>query len=103
MKIGISSTESDFETAGVDPRFGRCNFFIIYDTETKEYKAYPNPAKEAVGGAAMRAVEFLREKGVEKVITGNVGPNAESALGAAGIELVKGVTGKVKEAVERYK
>jgi len=101
MRVAVSATEVDYNVAGVDPRFGRCSYFIIYDTETGEWFSYPNPAKDAVGGAAIRAVEFLKGMGVEVVITGNLGPNAVSSLSSAGIRAITGVTGKVKEAVKR--
>ncbi|HDI83008.1 MAG TPA: dinitrogenase iron-molybdenum cofactor biosynthesis protein [candidate division WOR-3 bacterium] len=101
MRIAVSATEADYNVAGVDPRFGRCSFFVIYDTETGEWSSFPNPAKDAVGGAAIKAVEFLKSKNVDVVVTGNLGPNATSSLTAAGIRAITGVTGKVLNAVKR--
>ena len=42
-------------------------------------------------------------KGVKAVLTGNIGPNAHQVLSAAGIEVLTGVSGVVKEAIENYK
>lgn len=44
MKIAISSTGPDL-TDLVDPRFGRCSFYVFVDTETKESQAVKNTAR----------------------------------------------------------
>jgi len=103
MIIAVSATEADYNSAGVDPRFGRCTYFITYNTETDEWNSISNSAREAMGGAAIQAVDLLKKNGVDIIITGNLGPNATSALKAAGIEIIPGVTGKVKDAVESHK
>ncbi|PMP68903.1 MAG: dinitrogenase iron-molybdenum cofactor biosynthesis protein [Thermodesulfobacterium geofontis] len=82
----------------IDPRFGRCSYFIFYDTETKTYEVFPNKWKEAMGGAGTQAAQFVLEKGAKKIITGNVGPRAEAIFKLAGIEVVL-TSGKVKEVI----
>ena len=44
MKIAISSTGPDL-TDLVDPRFGRCPFYVFVDTETDEFQAIENTAR----------------------------------------------------------
>lgn len=102
MKICISSQGTTLD-AQVDPRFGRCQYFIIVDIDTLEYKAIKNPNIDAMGGAGIQSGQFMAEKHVKAVITGNVGPNAFQTLKAAGIDVITGASGSVKEAVERYK
>ncbi|NHW44216.1 MAG: dinitrogenase iron-molybdenum cofactor biosynthesis protein, partial [Candidatus Verstraetearchaeota archaeon] len=75
MKICVSATSNSLDSL-VDPRFGRCPYFIIVDSETMQYEAIPNPAVYAASGAGVQAVQLIVSKGVEVVITGNVGPNA---------------------------
>ena len=44
MKIAISSTGPDL-TDLVDPRFGRCSFYVFVDMETNEFLAVANTAR----------------------------------------------------------
>jgi len=102
MKICVTSKGDDLE-ADVDPRFGRCGYFIFVNIETGEFEAVPNPNTEAMGGAGIQSGQLVAGKDVKAVITGNVGPNAFQTLQAAGIEVVTGASGTVKDAVEKYK
>jgi predicted Fe-Mo cluster-binding NifX family protein len=101
MKITISSQGQDLD-AMVDPRFGRCPYFIIYDTETKETEVLSNPALEATGGAGILAAQLVADKGVEVVITGNVGPNAFQTLNQAKIKIFGGATGTIKDSLKKF-
>ncbi|MDD3792087.1 MAG: NifB/NifX family molybdenum-iron cluster-binding protein [Candidatus Bathyarchaeota archaeon] len=102
MKICISAMENNLD-AQLDPRFGRCAYFIIVDTETMQFEAVSNDAASTGGGAGIKAAQTVVSKGVKAVITGNVGPNAFEALSAAGIEIVTGASGTVKDVIEKFK
>ena len=102
MKICVTATANTLN-AQIDPRFGRCSYLIIVDSETMQFEAIPNMAAGATGGAGIQAAQTITEKDVKLVITGNVGPNAFEALSAANIEIMTGASGTVKEAIEKYK
>lgn len=102
MKICISATEGSLDSQ-IDPRFGRCPYFVIVDPENMQFEAVPNMAAGASGGAGIQAAQTIAGKGVKVIITGNVGPNAFQALSAAGIRIITGAFGTVREAVEKYK
>ena len=102
MKIAISATGPTLD-AEVDPRFGRCQHFIIADTETDGFEAVDNTSATAAGGAGISAAQMIVKKGVEAVLTGNCGPNAHQVLSPAGIKVITGVSGKVKDAIAEYK
>ena len=102
MKIGISSTGENLD-AEIDQRFGRCRYFIIVDTESMEFETLSNENAMASGGAGIQAAQTIANKGVDAVITGNVGPNAFQTLSAAGIAVFTGATGTIKEIIDKYK
>ena len=102
MKIAISATGSTLD-AEVDPRFGRCQYFIIAEPQTMEFEADDNSSAMAAGGAGISAAQMIADKGVEAVLTGNCGPNAYQVLSSAGIQVITGVSGKIKDAIEGYR
>ncbi len=102
MKIAVSSTGPDLN-ASVDTRLGRCQYFIIVDPDTMEFEAMPNPSLAAMHGAGIQTAQIITNKGATVVLTGNCGPNAFQTLSAAGIQVIVGVSGTVKDAIEKYK
>jgi predicted Fe-Mo cluster-binding NifX family protein len=102
MRVAISAIGNDLNSP-VDPRFGRCNVFIILDTDTLNFKAVQNSSIGVAHGAGIGAAQNVAQQNVEAVITGHVGPNAHMALSQAGIEVYTGANGTVSEAVEAFK
>ena len=102
MKIAITS-EGPTLDAAIDPRFGRCKYFLIFDTATENFETVENSHAQASGGAGIQAGQSMVSKGVSVVLTGHVGPNALQVLQPAGIKICNGVSGKVSEAIERFK
>jgi predicted Fe-Mo cluster-binding NifX family protein len=102
MKIAITTTTPNLD-ADIDPRFGRCRYFVIVDPDTMEYEAVENSGAAAGGGAGIATAQTITGKNIEAVITGNCGPNAYQALSAANIKVVTSASGKVRDAVQQYK
>ncbi len=102
MKICVTATAGDLN-AQVDPRFGRCQYFVIVDSETMAFEAMANEAIAAPGGAGIQAAQTMVNKGVDVVISGNIGPNAFQVLSTAGVKIATGAYGTVQEAAEMYK
>ena len=102
MKIAISSIGNNLDS-DVDSRFGRCNTFIIVDTESMGFQAVSNDAVGSAHGAGIGAAQVIANLGVKAVLTGHVGPNAHMALSNAGIQMYVDAKGTVRDAIEAYK
>jgi predicted Fe-Mo cluster-binding NifX family protein len=87
----------------VESRFGRCPYFVIVDADTMQFEVVENPNVALGGGAGIQSAQMMAEKGVSHVLTGNCGPNAFRVFGQAGVAVVVGVTGRARDAVERFK
>ncbi len=102
MKIAITS-QGQSSTANVDERFGRCQYIVIYDSESTEYSIIKNDSAGYDHGAGTGTASLLAEKGVEVVLTGGpMGPKAGDTLTAAGIKYVENLPGVVEEVVKAY-
>lgn len=102
MIIAVSSTGMDLDSQ-IDPRFGRCAYFIVYDTDDMRFEAFNNESISLGGGAGIQSAQFVISKGVEAVITGNCGPNAAKVLTAANVQLFVGQAGTVRSGIERFR
>ena len=102
MKIAITATGPDLDS-GIDPKFGRAAYFLVIDPESGEFEALQNPNIVLGGGAGIQSAQLMAEKGVQTVLTGNCGPNAFRTFAAVGIEVVTGMSGSVREALEQFK
>ncbi len=101
VKLCITSTGPTLDSP-VDPRFGRCAYFIFVDSETLAFEAVPNEAAVSAGGAGIRASQFVASKGANVVITGSVGPNAFPALQSSGIQILLHTGGTVQQVIDQY-
>ena len=102
MRIAITASGPTLD-ASLDPRFGRCAYFLIVDTDTMDFEAVENPNAALGGGAGIQSGQLIAAKDVKFVLTGNCGPNAHETLSAAGIGVIPGCSGAVRDAVEQFK
>ena len=67
-----------------------------------EFEALENSNTAAAGGAGISTAQMVASKGAQVVLTGNCGPNAYQTLSAAGLQVISGVTGRIRGAIEAY-
>ncbi|MBN1786621.1 MAG: NifB/NifX family molybdenum-iron cluster-binding protein [Candidatus Methanofastidiosa archaeon] len=102
MKIAFTTSGNTLEDA-IDPRFGRCDNFLIYDDSEDSSYSIRNEGSSSGGGAGIKAAQTLIDNGVNVVITGNVGPNAFKTMSLAGIEIHSNASGKIKDTLAKYR
>ncbi len=101
MRIAVTAVEPNLD-AEVDPRFGRCPYFVVVETDNLSFEAINNENQALGQGAGIQSARLLAERGVKYVLTGNCGPNAHQTLTAANIGVIVGCVGTVRSVVEQY-
>ena len=102
MRIIITSQGDDLE-ALVDSRFGRAQKFLLVDTETMAFEVIENAKSMNLSkGAGIQASQDVIARKPDVVLTGHCGPKAFGILQAAGVDVVVGVSGKIRDAVQLY-
>ncbi len=87
MKVAITSAGNSPESQ-LDSRFGRCSYFVIFDTESKSTEFIPNPNKENLDGAGPASAHLVASRGVKKVISGEFGSKVKSLFDSLQIQLI---------------
>ncbi|MFP4288519.1 MAG: NifB/NifX family molybdenum-iron cluster-binding protein [Bacteroidales bacterium] len=87
MRVAITSKGNNLD-ALLDERFGRCSWFVIYDTQTRSTEFIPNPHKDAEEGAGPAAVELIASRKVEKIISGEFGLKIKHLLDSLKIQMI---------------
>ncbi len=102
MKACVSAQGATLNDS-VDPRFGRCSFFVFVDTDSLSFEVMRNDAGALGGGAGIQSAQVVAQKGAQIVLTGNCGPNAYQALRAAGIEVFLNCSGTISDVIAQFR
>lgn len=100
MKVAISTKDQDLEGM-IDPKFGRTQGFLIYDTDSSQ-TSYLDNSENAVApqGAGTKTAQMLLNLDIESVISGHLGPKAYKVLDNAGIHIYNSAPISIKQALE---
>ena len=104
MKIAITAHGQDRE-AKVDPRFGRADYFVLYDQANDNWECFPNKQNlEAAHGAGIQAGHALLKTGADVLVTGHIGPKAFKVLDAGKVRIYSfgDFNGSVKDAFDAF-
>lgn len=87
MIVAITSTGNSLESF-IDPRFGRCSYFLFYNTETKESVFQPNPFKDKDEGVGVAVVDWISAFSCSKIVSGQFGMKIKPLLDENRIQLI---------------
>ncbi|HDT15734.1 MAG TPA: hypothetical protein ENN55_05945 [Firmicutes bacterium] len=102
MRIGVTLEDEKGIDSEVSPHFGQCSHFLIVDMEENgqmEKKVVKNNAVH--GGGGCLAVDEMLSHGVNRVIAGGMGVNAQKKFADAGVKIY-GFSGNVKKALDAF-
>ncbi len=104
MKICFTA-EGKTLNSQIDPRFGRCKFLLFVDSENEKItKTIDNAQIANWQGAGIATAQKIADENTQVVITGNIGPNAFTALQSANIEIITDVSNlTAKQALKKLK
>jgi len=100
-KVAVTAAGPSMDAA-IDPRFGRCRYFLLVDTERETFEVVEN-TQTTRNNAGAQAAEIIAGKGAQVLLTGECGPKASKALAAAGIEVIPGCSGTVGALIRQFK
>jgi len=83
MKIAISSEGESLDSM-VSEKGGRAPYYLIFENKNL-VEVIKNPFAVGGGGAGFSVAYMLADKGVEMIITGQIGENMKNALEEKGI------------------
>ena len=105
MKIIFTAKGTTWDDP-IDPRFGRADYFFVYDEEADTVETVDNRSVSDIAhGAGPRTAQKVAEFQPDVLITGNgPGGNAATALNALNLKIVTGAGAiTLREAYDAYK
>lgn len=102
MKLFIPVENNDGLNSKLDARFGRAEYFLIYDMEKQAVESVEaNPYKNMDHGVGIKVASYAVGTGCTVAVGAQPGPKAASVLQRINMKIVEMKGGTVKEAIEK--
>ncbi|OPY34981.1 MAG: Dinitrogenase iron-molybdenum cofactor [Methanomassiliicoccales archaeon PtaU1.Bin030] len=101
MKICVSAEGPELSSL-IAEEFGHAPYFIIYDSFTHKWEAFPNEAGPSTEGAGMVAAEQVARLEADVVLTGFIGPHGVKKLRSRNIKIIQDEEGTVESSIRKY-
>ena len=86
-KVLITCKEPNIDTK-LSECFGKSEYFCIYDSVSKKYDFFENPANKKVKHKGKATIKYCIDNGINTIISGDFGPVAKTLLDEKNIQLV---------------
>jgi len=104
MKAFIAISEDNGIESKIDTRFGRGNYFMVYDMQNENIiNVEENRFKNEGHGVGIKTAGIAVGKGCTLAIGAQPGPKAEQVFKEGNVEVFVITEGTVKDAVRKYK
>lgn len=97
MKIAVPSREGQ-----IDQHFGHCKEFLVFTAHDDQLTQDPAIPSSDSCGCKSGIAGVLAQAGVTHLVAGNMGEGALKVLQDHGITVVRGASGRSREAVEEF-
>lgn len=102
MKIAVSSKGQAMQDP-VDPSFGRCPGFVVYDSNSQTSTYLDNSQNQNLPqGAGIQTAQLVTKAGADVIISGQIGPKALEALSHTQVQLFATSAQTVQEAIQAW-
>ena len=99
MKIAFPTNGKDLE-AEMFLHFGRCNNYLIYDTENKSFEIIKNTS-EHMGGKGLPP-ELIKKNGANIMIVADLGKRALQLFSKLDIEVYCKAEGEIQDVLDKF-
>jgi predicted Fe-Mo cluster-binding NifX family protein len=86
----------------VDDHFGHCEFYRLFTVEDSKIVSEKRLDSPAGCGCKSNIAQELARQGVSVMLAGNMGQGAVNKVSAAGIKVIRGCSGDVREVMESF-
>ena len=97
MKIALPSRQDL-----IDSHFGHCEYYTLFTIDGNHLVDQETVASPSGCGCKSDIAPILAGMGVKIMLAGNMGDGAVNVLNNAGIEVVRGCSGNVKEVAQSW-
>ncbi len=101
MKVLVSAHEGNIN-GKFSERFARAEYFIVYDTETKEHTIINNEYRNEQSGVGVKVAQFIADEGIEAAISGHFGPKVYDSFKNFGVKMFTFKGNTVQDAINDF-